>query len=148
MKTTVGAVKRFIQEAIDASVELPRKEAVRTLLDVFKTTKLNKIPDMPRGYLREIASQIVDSCQKFTNESPYKTRFRILGNLIQALVRHRPVAVIDLGELAMFIVNNVLPATDVKQLQPREPTLGTLGAFPPWARVLGGFGWKPFMAVV
>lgn len=125
--------------------ELPRKEAVRALLDVMKRARLPRDYD---GQHRAIATMLVDKAERFTNESPYKSRFRIVGNVLQVLVRHRPAAVIDLNEFDAYIRDNVVPATKVTQLKPKDPlkmTLQMAASGTPWQRVLKGFDWKPFM---
>jgi hypothetical protein len=123
----------------------PRKEAIRPVIDVIKRAKL---PSRYNGHHRVIASFIIDKCESFTHESPYKTRFRIENDVIVALVKRRPVAVFDLLAFKAHITDNVVSLLNVHKLRTERSTLGEIVKDFPWCDTLKEFDWRPSVARV
>ena len=86
--------------------ELPRKDAVRVLVNILYEFR-NVFKPNYAGQHREVANRIIDKIETISNLSKYKVRFTIDNNTISALVKHVPVATIDVNEFREFCTQNL-----------------------------------------
>ena len=81
---------------------LPRKEAVKALLTVLNAHRKAFVADYS-GHHRDVATQIVDKCVKFTGDTVYNAKFVIEGDRIFVVAKRAKVAFIDLTKFNTFL---------------------------------------------